>query len=66
MTNNPLALTGKPKKVWDLQEFCDASNRLNFVRASGKPYFLTFKRDDDGHKVLDDNGNPIRYLDRNA
>ena len=67
MTNNPLVLTGKQKKTWDLDEFCEASNRFNWVRQSGRPYFITTKRDDNGDIVYDEEtGNPIRYLDRNA
>lgn len=66
MTKNPLALAAEPKRAWNLDDFCDESNRFAWVKASGRPYFLSIKHDGDGNPMLDKDGVPIRYLDRNA
>jgi len=57
MTTNPLTLRREnpPSKlggatVEDLQRHCDWLNSLNWVKASGKPYFVR-KRDDGLHEV---------------
>ena len=56
----------EPKRGYNLDDFCEASNRLAWVRASGKPYFLSPMFDIDGNPMLDKDGVPIRVLDRNA
>jgi len=59
MTKNPLALVETQRRAhWDLDEFCEESNRLNFVRSSGKPFFIS--------KMTMPDGTVRRYLDRNA
>lgn len=68
MTKNPLALADHNRRVhWDLDDFCHKSNQYNFVRQSGRPYFITTKRDDKGEIVYNpETLEPVRYLDRNA
>ncbi len=68
MTRNPLALAEQQRRVqWDLDEFCAKSNHYNFVKQSGRPYFISTKRDESGEIVYNsDTLEPVRYLDRNA
>lgn len=67
MTDNPLTRASPINRTFDLDDFCDASNKLNWVRHSGRPYFICTKRDDSGNIVYDDKtGRPVRYLDRNG
>lgn len=53
---NPLKLA--PQRAFDLNQFCEESNRYNFVRSSGRPYFIS--------KINMPDGTVRRYLDRNA
>jgi len=53
--HDPRRMRSNPGKgpgatVDDLQRHCDWLNSLNWVRASGKPYFVR-KRDDGLHEV---------------
>lgn len=58
-SKNPLVTLGHPPKAhWDLDEFCAASNNFNFVRSSGRPYFIS--------QMMMPDGTVRRYLDRNA
>lgn len=58
-TRNPLALAANDqRKVYDLDQFCAESNLYNFVRSSGRPYFIS--------QMTMPDGTVRRYLDRNA
>lgn len=59
MTANPLMLrqpTGSGRATPDsLASYAEDLNRMNWVKASGQPYFVNKRADDDGVK---------HYLDR--
>ncbi|MES2904528.1 MAG: hypothetical protein V4696_10120 [Pseudomonadota bacterium] len=66
MANNPFMAPQHNAPTRDLDQYVAETNRRNFVRDSDRPYFVNTRLEADGSPSRDEDGNIIRFMDRNG